>query len=317
MNTLLRGLLRHVYMDQADAGAAGGGQGAQGGDAAAAGDQGGNGAQGGQSDAGGAGSEQSNAGSAEGNAATGNVLAGAAGESAQATQVQEKYLVKNEDGSVNWEQSALKQAQGYDALAKRMGSGDAPPKSAEDYVVNVPDDLKEALGDDFKDDPMLKDFLKDAHAAGMSQKQVDIAINKYLQAIPELAGGVQQLNADDCVASLKETWKTDGEYQAGVQSAFKAAQGFFGEDAQHIIDKYGNDPILIRGLAKIGKEMGEDSAVNPESALTAGQTIDELMASPAYNDSKHADHAKVSKQVSTYFANLSKQQEKSGSAPIM
>lgn len=311
MNWLLRGLLHHVYMAEEVDGAAGGGAATTGTEGQGQGDAG-TGAQSGGGDQG----DQSGAGS-EGNAATGNVLAGAAGESAQAPQVQEKYLVKNEDGSVNWEQSALKQAQGYDALAKRMGSGDAPPKSADDYVVNVPDDLKEALGDDFKDDPMLKDFLKDAHAAGMSQKQVDIAINKYLQAIPELAGGVQQLNADDCVSSLKETWKTDGEYQAGVQSAFKAAQGFFGEDAQHIIDKYGNDPILIRGLAKIGKEMGEDSAVNPESALTAGQTIDELMASPAYNDSKHADHAKVSKQVATYFANLSKQQEKSGSAPIM
>lgn len=315
MNWLLRGLLHHVYMAQANDGTTGGAAGTQGADSAAAGTQAGVADQAGQSDAGGTGSQQSDAGSGTGNEAA-NVLAGAAGEPAQAAQVQEKYLVKNEDGSVNWEQSALKQAQGYDALSKRMGSGDAPPKSADDYVVNVPDDLKEALGD-FKDDPMLKDFLKDAHAAGMSQKQVDIAINKYLQAIPELAGGVQQLNADDCVASLKETWKTDGEYQAGVQSAFKAAQGFFGEDAQHIIDKYGNDPILIRGLAKIGKEMGEDSAVNPESALTAGQTIDELMASPAYNDSKHPDHAKVSKQVATYFANLSKQQEKSGSAPIM
>jgi hypothetical protein len=311
MNWLLRGLLHHVYMAEEGAGAAGGGSATTGAEGQGQGDAGqsaaaGGGEQGGQSSAG-----------AESGAGDKTVLAGAQSEPAQAAQIQEKYLVKNEDGSINWEQSALKQAQGFESLTKRLGSGDAPPKSADDYQINVPDNLKEALGDDFKDDPLLKDFLKDAHAAGMSQKQVDIAINKYLQAIPELAGGVQQLSADECVAALKETWKTDGEYQAGVQSAFKAAQGFFGEDAQHIIDKYGNDPILIRGLAKIGAEMGEDKAVSPESALTGGQSVDELMRSQAYNDPKHADHAKVSKQVSEYFARLAKQQEKAGTAPIM
>ena len=312
MNWLLRGILHHVYMAEEGTGTAGGGGAAttgaegQGEGGTGEGAQSTNGGQGGQSSAG-----------TESGTGDKTVLAGAQGEPAQTPQVQEKYLVKNEDGSINWEQSALKQAQGYDALAKRMGAGDAPPKSADDYQINVPDNLKEALGDDFKDDPLLKDFLKDAHAAGMSQKQVDIAINKYLQAIPELAGGVQQLSADECVAALKETWKTDSEYQAGVQSAFKAAQGFFGEDAQHIIDKYGNDPVLIRGLAKIGAEMGEDSAINPEGALSAGQSIDELMSSPAYSDPKHADHARVSKQVSDYFSRLEKQQNKAGIAPIM
>jgi len=310
MNWLLKGLLHHVYMAQADDGTAGGGAAGaqadgQGDGGAASGADAGGQQQAGQSDS-----------SAEGGTGDKSVLAGAAGESAQAPQVQEKYLVKKEDGSVDWEASALKQAEGYNQLAKRMGSGDAPPKSADEYVVNVPDELKDALGD-LKEDPLMQEFLKDAHAAGMSQKQVDVAIGKYLAAIPQLAGGVQQLNAEDCTAALKETWKTDAEYTAGVQSAFKAAQGFFGNDAEYIINTYGNDPKLIQGLAKIGAEMGEDKPINPDSALTSGQSIDELMASEAYMNPKHAEHAKVSKQVTEYYARLSKQQEKAGNVPLM
>lgn len=311
MNWLLRGLLHHVYMDQANdgtTGSAASGTGASGQGEGSTGDN----AQSSDGDQG----VQSNAG-AEGNAADSNVLASASGESAQAAQIQEKFLIKKEDGTVDWEKSAQKQAQSYEALEKRMGANDAPPKSAEDYVINVPDNLKEALGDDFKDDPMLQGFLKDAHAAGMSQKQVDLAVGKYLEAIPSLAGGVQQLNADDCVAELKQEWKTDAEFKSGVESAKRAAIGFFGNDAEQIIQKYGNDPALIRGLAKIGKEMGEDASVNPESAITSGQSVDELMASEAYSNPKHADHAKVSKQVSNYFAALAKQQEKSGALPLV
>lgn len=311
MNWLLRGLLHHVYMDQANDGTTGGA--AAGAEAAGQGEGGaGDNAQSG----GGNQADQSGAG-AEGNAADTNVLAGASGESTQAAQIQEKFLIKKEDGTVDWEKSAQKQAQSYEALEKRIGSNDAPPKSAEDYVINVPDNLKEALGDDFKEDPMLQGFLKDAHAAGMSQKQVDLAVGKYLEAIPALAGEVQKLSADDCTAELKQEWKTDAEFKSGVESAKRAAIGYFGNDAEQIIQKYGNDPALIRGLAKIGKEMGEDNSVNPESALGGSQTVDELMASEAYSNPKHADHAKVSKQVSNYFAALAKQQEKSGAVPLV
>lgn len=312
MNWLLRGLLHHVYMAEEGAGAAGGGAGTQTGAEVASGA-----AQ--NADAGTGDSGQSGTGTngdSSGNAAASNVLAGAASESAQTAQVQEKYLVKNEDGSVNWEASAQKQAEGYNQLAKRMGSGDAPPKSADEYVVNVPDDLKDALGD-LKTDPLMQDFLKDAHAAGMSQKQVDVAIGKYLAAIPQLAGGVQQLNAEDCVADLKKGWKTEAEYTAGVSNAYKAAQGFFGDDAEHIINTYGNDPKLIRGLAKMGAEMGEDKSLSPTDTLPNGTSIDELMAHPAYSDPKHAEHARVSKQVQSYFASQAKQQEKAGNTPLM
>lgn len=310
MHHLLRGLLHHVYMAEEGAGAAGGSAAG-----ATEGDQGQGAALDGAGNDKGAASLQPGSG-AEGGTGDKSVLAGAAGEPAQAAQVQEKYLVKNEDGSVNWEASAQKQAEGYNQLAKRMGSGDAPPKTADEYVVNVPDELKDALGD-LKADPLMQDFLKDAHAAGMSQKQVDVAIGKYLAAIPQLAGGVQQLNAEDCVADLKQGWKTEAEYTAGVSNAYKAAQGFFGDDAEHIINTYGNDPKLIRGLAKMGAEMGEDKSLSPTDTLPSGTSIDELMANPAYMDPKHPEHAKVSKQVANFFAAQAKQQEKAGNAPLL
>lgn len=251
----------------------------------------------------------------EGGTGDKSVLAGAAGESTQAAQVAEKYLVKNEDGSVNWEATATKQAQGYGELSKRLGTGDAAPKTVEDYQITVPDALKDAWNP--KEDAQFTGFLKEAHAAGFTQKQIDLAVGEYTKAVQNLAGGFQQLSADDCVASLKEGWKTDAEYKAGVGNAFKAAQGFFGDDAQYIIDTYGNDPKLIRGLAKMGAEMGEDKSLSPTDTLPSGTSIDELMAHPAYSDPKHPEHARVSKQVQSFFAAQAKQQEKAGNAPLM
>lgn len=296
MNWLLRGLLHHVYMAEDNGGASGGGAAATGADSTAAG-------------------TQTNAGSAESNESAANVLASASGESAQAAQVQEKYLVKNEDGSVNWEATATKQAQGYGELSKRLGSGDVAPKTVEDYQITVPDALKGAWNP--KEDAEFSGFLKEAHAAGYTQKQIDLAVSEYTKAVSNLAGGFQQLSADDCVADLKQGWKTEAEYTAGVSNAYKAAQGFFGDDAEHIIKNYGNDPKLIRGLAKMGAEMGEDKSLSPTDTLPSGTSIDELMAHPAYSDPKHPEHARVSKQVQSYFAAQARQQEKAGNAPLL
>ncbi|MGS4821722.1 hypothetical protein ACN4GA_22295, partial [Raoultella terrigena] len=57
----------------------------------------------------------------------------------------------------------------------------------------------------------------------------------------------------------------------------------------------------IRMLAKIGAEMQEDSPAGTDSNPEEQQTIRDLMKSPVYMDSKHADHERVSAQVKAYY----------------
>ena len=280
----------HVLMDQANAGEGGGagGGGSEGGEAAAA--------------------------TTTAAPAAASVMAGAA-EQPTAPAIPEKYQVKKEDGTLDIEASSLKLAEAYGHLEKRMGSGDAPPKSPAEYQIAVP----EALKDSWKpaEDKNLQDFLSKAHAKGFTQGQIDLALETYHAIAPNLMAGNAQLSVEECTASLREVWKTDAEFNEGVELSYKAAVAYAGEDAQAMMDKYGNDPMIIKAFARIGKELGEDKSINPGSELPAGTSVESLITSEAYNNPKHADHAKVSKQVADYYAKKAEAAAKAGNVPLM
>lgn len=291
----------HVFMDQAGAGEGGG---AAAGEAAAAG----GGAEGGSP----------TGGAAEGGAAGSGGTALEAGGQGQGQQhfIPEKFLVKAEDGTVDLEGSAKKLAENYGNLEKRMGSGDMPPKSAEDYQITVPDALKDVWNP--KEDALLGEFLKNAHAAGMNQKQLDLAMATYLDVVPKLLEGSKQLSSEECVAALRESWKTDEQYKEAIQQAYKAAVAYGDSDAEAIIKDYGNDPRIIKLLNRIGAELSEDGSITPPGGgIPQGQTAESLMMSEAYNNPKHPEHAAVSRQVAAHFEAMAKQAAKSGNVPVM
>jgi hypothetical protein len=307
--------LKHVYMDAATGGEGGGAAtgstpaaGAPADGAAAVADSSAATGAAGASGAGGAGAA-GGAGSTSGEGA-GNALQDGAGK----VSIPEKYQVKKEDGTLDIEASSLKLAEAYGHLEKRMGSGDVPPKTADEYTFEVPEAMKDAVNLDT--DPMFAEFKKQAHAKRLTQDQFDFVMGQYMERAPQLVGGAKALSAEDCVADLKAEWKTDEQYKAEVGKAYKAAVGYAGDDADYIIKTYGNDPKVIRMLNRIGAEMGEDQPA-PHGRPDTGQSIDSMMASEAYNNPKHPDHASVSKAVAAHFAVQAKEAEKSGAAPLM
>ncbi len=308
---------RHVLMAEAGEGQGGGGAAAGDGGAAGAGQgAGAGGAQGGQAGAGSAGAAGAAAGAGAGAAGQGSALQQGGQGQGQAPAIPEKYQVKKEDGSIDIEASSLKLAEAYGHLEKRIGTGDLPPKSADEYQIAVPEALKDKWNP--KEDPLLGEFLKDAHAAGMTQKQVDLALSRYMDIAPKLVAGASQLSAEECTTQLKAEWKTDEQYKAEVGKAYKAAVGYGGGDAEGIIKDYGNDPRIIRLLAKVGGEMGEDRSLTPAGgSIPGGQSVESLMASEAYTNPKHADHARVSKQVQEHFQRQAAAADKVGGAPII
>lgn len=223
--------------------------------------------------------------------------AGEQGEQGATDWLPEKFRVVGEDGKLSIESSARKLAENYTHLEKRMGSGDAPPKTADDYAPEV-----KAEGfnwDEFKADPRMQSFMKTAHAKGITNDQMSFILGEYAQRAPELANGAAELDADAASASLRETWKTDAEFKQNIGLAYRAFSSLAapGDD----IDAIGNNPMVIRMLARVGAEMQEDAPAGGDINLAEQQSNRDLMKSPAYMDPKHADHERVSAQVKAFY----------------
>lgn len=201
-------------------------------------------------------------------APTGSVLGNAATD-----YIPEKYRTTKEDGSLDLEASSRKLAESYKHLETRLGSGDAPPKTFEEYAPKI-----EAEGfnwDEFKADESTQSFLKGAHAKGMTNAQVEYAISEYLKAAPGLVEGGAQLTAQDCTATLKAVWTDEAAMKTNVTASYRAAEAFASEagkpgNFQALMSKYGNDPDFIAFTANIGKELKEDTAINGGSVTNDG-----------------------------------------------
>jgi hypothetical protein len=233
---------------------------------------------------------------------------------AEVTAIPEKYHVKKEDGTLDTEASSLKLAEAYTRLEKRMGSGDAPPKTVADYKVEIPETMKDY---DIEKDKAFTEFRDKAHKAGMTQAQFDLVMGEYFRVAPELVGGAKALDAETCVNELRTTWKSDAQYKAEVGNAYKAAMAYGGDDAEGIMNDYGNDPRIVRMMARAGAELVEDKSPSSGGSLPAGQSVEAVMQSEAYTNPKHPDNARVSAQVRAEFERRAKAAARAGNAPVM
>ncbi|KFC08510.1 hypothetical protein GTGU_01427 [Trabulsiella guamensis ATCC 49490] len=268
--------LKHLFMNAEQGAEQGGGNGG-GNDAGTGGNNGG---------------EQGN-----GNPAGNSLLGTGAEQQGAGDWLPEKFRVMGNDGKLNIESSARKLAENYTHLEKRMGSGDAPPKTADEYAPKV--EVEGFKWEEFKADPRMQSFMKTAHAKGITNDQMSFIIGEYVQRAPELVNGAAELDAEAASTALREVWKTDAEFKQNIGLAYRAFTQLAeqGDD----INAIGNNPMVIRMLAKIGKEMQEDSPTGGAINMAEQQSIRDLMKSPAYMDPKHADHERVSAQVRAFY----------------
>lgn len=188
------------------------------------------------------------------------------GNAAPNDYIPEKYRVNKDDGSLDLEQSSRKLAESYKHLETRMGSGDAPPKSPDEYAVKL-EGVEGFNWDEFKADESTQSFLKGAHAKGLTNDQVQYVIGEYMKAAPELISGAAQLTQQDCTAALKAAWGDDAAIRTNVTASYRAAEAFASEagkpgNFEALMSKYGNDPDFIAFTANIGKELKEDRAIS-------------------------------------------------------
>ncbi|AQG98584.1 hypothetical protein A9R05_06855 [Burkholderia sp. KK1] len=212
--------------------------------------------------------------------------------------------------------SARKLAEAHGSLEKRLGTGEVPPKASTDYTVTVPDALKESMPD-LSQDKLFTQFRDDMHGLGLTQKQFDGVMQRYFTLAPQLAGGGQQLNAEQATEQLRATWKDDGEFKKNVGLSYNAASkvaeaaGLTYDDIEKA--GLGNNPTFVRLMAAIGPEFSEDSL--PNDARSAGFATDDeikqLMVSEANTSPKHPQHKATRARIDSYYA------RKYGTAPVV
>ncbi|EPN1319053.1 hypothetical protein ACTVDX_000562 [Enterobacter hormaechei] len=228
-----------------------------------------------------------------------SLLSTGAGEQGANDWLPEKFRVMGEDGKLSIESSARKLAENYTHLEKRMGSGDAPPKTSDEYAPKV--EVEGFNWEEFKADPRMQSFMKTAHAKGITNDQMSFILGEYAQRAPELVGGASALDSEAASTQLREVWKTDAEFNKNIGLAFRAFNSLADDADKGRIDEIGNNPMVIRMLAKVGAEMQEDAPAGGDVNLEEQQTIRDLMKSPAYMDPKHADHERISATVKAYY----------------
>ncbi len=245
----------------------------------------------------------------------------------------EKYRVKV-DGKdeIDFQASARKLGEGYKALEAKLGSGatGTVPENADSYQLTVPTDaegkpLVEGVDlQDFMADPMYKALATKAHAAGISNEQMNFFVGEYLQMAPQLFEANLQLGADEARQTLSAVWKDDAAMKSGLQRAARAAQGFAAPAGQpgnydNVMQKFGNDPDFLALMASIGKEMGEDKPIasDPVALQDWQDQVDEIRANPAYSDKNHPQHkALMQKMESLYQRKYGTQQRQLGGAAV-
>ena len=245
----------------------------------------------------------------EGGASGGSVLNGGKNNEPTTNEwdhIEEKFQVFEGEGDAkkfDLLASSKKQSESYKQLEGRMGDTEPAPDDITGYKIDA-----EKMGENFNAEEFMADestqgFLKRMHAKGINNAQLndvlDYAFNEWA---PQLIGANDAMTKEACGSALKEVWKSDEEFSNGTGLAFKALKAFASNDSEFdaLEKKYGNDPDFIQFAARVGKEVNEDSGVDPDTVL-GGESVESLMASAAYKDEKHPDHAAVSAKVKRYF----------------
>lgn len=234
--------------------------------------------------------------------------------------IPEKYRTNKEDGTLDLEASSRKVAEAYKHLETRLGSGDAPPKTAEEYTVKL-EGVEGFDWNEFKADPDTQSFLKGAHSRGLTNDQVQYVIGEYMKAAPNLIGGAAQLTQQDCTAALKTVWGDDQTIRTNVSASYRAAEAFASQgDApgnfNALMAKYGNDPDFIAFTANIGKELKEDRAINggaqvseADFAVKTAELRQQLQTLPPHDPKRKGIQTQLD---DLYNSKYSKQQSRLG-----
>jgi hypothetical protein len=186
-------------------------------------------------------------------------------------EIPKKFL--KADGTPDYE----KLAKSYQGLEKKLSSKpNIPASTADEYEWAAPEGNTLELNPE-----QVSKFKEMALEHGFTKAQYDFVMTSHMNVINEMVGSLGW-TADRAETALKEAWGKDFENQAA------AARAGFDEFAPSDADPHDpvwNHPAVMKLLARMGAELGEDS-ITRAPAASSGTSIQEqiaaLRASPDY-----------------------------------
>lgn len=297
MNPLLRKLMSFTMMDQAADGG-GGGEPAAGGEGTPAADNFMKSVMAG--DGGDDGDGAGEAGEAGGEQTPEQIALNAAEKDVRRPKGVPAKFWNAEKGEVNFDAWSKSTSE----LENRMRVVGLPPKTAEEYKFDVPEDIRK-LGVD-ADPVQTKAFRDKALGMGLTQKQYEGIMAEYYAMIPQIAGASENFGMARCGEALKSFYKTDEAVKDSIRAAYQTFAAYADEEEMKAIDSLGNNPYFVRVLAKMNRELVEDPGVR-EGTIASAEDIEELMAKGSpYWDASHPQHKSVKAKVERHFERQAK-----------
>ena len=190
-------------------------------------------------------------------------------------------------------------------LESRMRDTGLPPKTADEYKFEVPEEMKKAGVS--LDQATSKAFSARALALGLTQKQYEGVMGEYFNSLGTMANAAVGYSRDKLNAELLSHYKVPEELNKNVALAFRVVTAYGDEsEVEAAMGPQGNTPAWVyRVLAKVGKEMGEDPGVQPDQVL-GGDSLEHLMRGKAgdedapYWNPKHPQHAATVAKVTRF-----------------
>lgn len=172
------------------------------------------------------------------------------------------------------------------------------PESIDGYEVNV-----EGFDfDEFKAIPENQEFLKEALAEGVDNKNLNFFLKKYNEIIPSLMENNAVLDNETTVKTMTEAWGAEAEQNFGYAQAVAGnliANGVL--TAEEVNDpSFGNNPLVLKMAAYFGQQLNEDTPPS-NTQQSGGLDVESLMKSEAYLNESHPDHKRVFAQVQNFY----------------
>lgn len=171
------------------------------------------------------------------------------------------------DGKPDWER-LVKAHKHAESLASKKGLLVPQDVSEYEWQGNAPIQINEEQANAFK---------AEAQKVGLTKEQYAFVMDKYAEVMTNTG-----FSADASAHALKKVWGE--EFQSNVNLARRAFDEFAPSD-MNMDDPIFNHPTVVRLLARMGQELGEDSQSTKGStgysAMTKAQ-VDELMKAPDY-----------------------------------
>lgn len=167
--------------------------------------------------------------------------------------VPKKFL---KDGSPDF----ASMAKSYQSLEKRLGSKSLASEVIEDYVFD-------SKFENVYDPEVTQAFKAEAQKAGLSPEQYAWVMDKYEESLAQ-----SSITPQAAETSLRQAWGKSFDSQ--LINARAAWDAFAPSDMD--INEVGNNPAVLKILARVGAELGEDKPTAKNSARPTAMSEDQI-----------------------------------------